>query len=328
MQKFSRTRNSVIGITGTIRGLVNKSSEIFLDLFTGPITAVLNRTPTIGPNWNVNGAASNGYFAGNGSMYNTSNAGAAYAFVNLNKKPKEIGCKVIYDNPAIILNISGTAAKNDYIVMNITPSRANNYTQIVAGAWSNSLNSNQMAIVARDMINGTPELINNGITSSANGPIVTITGTECPYIEAAGTGGVTTNITYSPFLTIASWPTGQSSLSGMTHLQTLPSGLLGWSYYINGIVDFSTKNNKTIGFSANTIYTIKCCIDPPNIWGGVWSPNGQLQSSFIGNDDNLNTYSGNSIFFETIAAGGLSIKSVWAKETPSITKAQLEALRG
>jgi hypothetical protein len=301
------------------------------DLFNGTAGSLVNgRKPNVGPNWSVTGPEyQTCVLDGSGAMYQTGSSGASYAQYAGSPSIGEIGCILRFANTNQQVKLGGPATPGETLYAQVLPSGE---TVALMGAYTIKAGDTlaQAAAGLAASLTANSAIGAAGITCIADGINVDIVSSDrAPQLTVLTAGGTATTISIGDYgePVIANYPTGSNFLQGMLHCATGPNGLLLWTFYINGLVQFTTLNRRTIGLAANTDYIYRVCIDPPYVWGGIWQGETLLSAAWA-QDARIATYRGGSAFFENGPGQSVHYRETWVLDAPSVPLATIQTALG
>lgn len=282
--------------------------------------------PDIGSPWVTTLSAGGSLVTNAGTMFQSGGTGVGYATSACPALIGEVGCQFTLSAVTNSVVFSGTAANGGQIFCNIFPSRQGS-NQIVCGYAMTATDTLATAVAALASVMTANIAGRFGLAVSVAGTTITVTAPECPKLSPAALGApVTVAQQPSEQPTLATYITGNNFINGTLHFYMGIDGTLLWTVYNNGLIAFSSFTQSTlIGLSANTLYTYRCCVAAPYVWGGLWQGTTLLNSAWAQDNSAIATYGGKSCFFETGGGAQLKYNEVWAYPQPSVPFAQIQA---
>lgn len=304
------------------------SNYLLLDNFTGTSASVVGRVPNIGSAWALDQTGGITVSVGSSVMTQSAGTGSSYTKNDTPGVIKEVGCKFKVSSVANKVTLNGAVAAGNQIGVNIYPSNNSNFYQVT---YTEVAGDTTLAIAATNFaaaITANAFSISNGITATANGAVISLTATECPRVVTFVVTGTTTLAAgNSPAPTMANFITGANYLNGMLHFRLGVDGLCDWTFYNGGQVAFTTyaRNSALKGLQANTDYVYRAVVAAPYCFGGLYL-NGTLVNAAWGQDANMSTYNGKSVFYENgLDPNILQYEQAWVYKNSTLSLATIQA---
>jgi hypothetical protein len=294
------------------------------DNFSGD-GAVSGRTPDVsGPAWGTSGQDFASVDTSGGEMYQSAGTAAGFGISATAGSIGEIGCDFRLSETVNAMVVTGTPGNGDLLIAQVYPSGSPTYRQIIYAATASDTLATATAAFAA-LITADVGLAAAGISAGASGGTVTVTGPLPPRLVCLGTGGLTVTNKPSAAPVLINYPTGTDFAQTMLHFRLGVDGLCEWTKFVAGaIAPLASLTARSIGLAPGKVYTYRCCIEPPYVWGGVWD-GPTLLSCAVGQDADVANNGGRSCGFEMSGAGVLYYRRARALSQPSVSLATIRA---